>query len=207
MEEKYYLLIAIGHSLSLEQTHEVLLRTSDLQEVIHFRKYPEYQTILNDLGINLPKGEIDEDQILKRVYNSIQALDLNYLANEQFATSDFKGLHGWLDWEGQIKVSNFDIGKYPKEEELEQEVKLLSNAFPFLKMWFQFLPIDKSGSISYTPTRSFHIQDGEYNKYGKGQVELKLEPTEPYNPTPQDRSIFKPKYNSQVLKHVLDKLY
>ena len=198
MLNKYYLLIAIGDKLSPEQTHEVLLRTSDLEDVF---EREEYKTILNDLGIEKYKGR--PLQFLK----SIKPLELYYLDNEQFVSSYFGGLHGWLNWEGNIRASSFDCGKYPTEKKLEKEVKLLTSTFPFLNMWFQFLPLNERGNAtSLVPSLSFYLKDGDYTKYGEGKVELKLKPTKSYNPHSSDKSVFQPKYNPQLLKEVVNRL-
>lgn len=89
-------------------------------------------------------------------------LDLEYLGNSQIASSWIGGPHGWMDFEGNVGCSNYNVGKWPSLEELLEEAKVIAEAFPTLKVTFKFLGCEwcETDSAEYIFTDQLVVSKG-----------------------------------------------
>jgi hypothetical protein len=157
-------LLVTGESISEEQASEILIRTQrwylleydisknsllyDELHKIYVSSFP-----IEDRISHIP---IDYDII----EDKIQRLELSYLHNDRISSSWVGGLHGWCNWDGKIFCNNYNIGKWPKIEEVEEDLKLIAFEFSFLNFTLQLLSQEIHSEEDYYPIYTCEVKDG-----------------------------------------------
>lgn len=150
---KWPALLVVGDKVTQEQAWEIIIRTTKFghmstndhsfrNKIIKFVFGVEstkdgYNMLSDYFGGDWNKAQEAEDALNKRI-NSI-AGELEYLENEQIASSWIGGAHGWCDWHGNIFTNNYNIGKWPSCGTVYNEWKVIAKAFPFLNLRSQLL--------------------------------------------------------------------
>lgn len=93
-------------------------------------------------------------------------LRLNYLSNAQIASAWIGGPHGWCDWNGQIGCDNYNLGKWPSDDDITEDWTAIAEAFPYLDLTAQCLEDEGEGD----PAAQWRVH--------AGTVEYNPEPTE-----------------------------
>jgi hypothetical protein len=81
-------------------------------------------------------------------YKSIGGVDLHYLLNSRITSAWIGGPHGWLDWDGTIGCSTWNIGKWPSREEVTEEWQAIAAAFPYLDLHAQLITDEGEGEVA-----------------------------------------------------------
>jgi hypothetical protein len=72
-------------------------------------------------------------------YRSINGLDLHYVSNSRIMSAWIGGPHGWLDWDGNVGCSTWNIGKWPSLEAVTEDFTAIAAAFPYLNFHAQLI--------------------------------------------------------------------
>lgn len=81
-------------------------------------------------------------------YKSIGGLDLHYLVNSRIVSAWIGGPHGWLDWDGNVGCSTWNIGKWPSYEEVQEDWSAIAAAFPYLDLHAQLITDEGEGDVA-----------------------------------------------------------
>lgn len=142
---KYPVVIALGDTLTREQTNEVMLRTNRWwlgcndkaweTMVAHILGHDDR---LNDNIVEIPGDEwIWDWQLHKELDEAfghgIKALKLFALDNDAIMSHTEEGW-GWLDWSGRIRARYNEGSKWTSIEEVETDWRDIAAAFPFLRL-------------------------------------------------------------------------
>ena len=139
---KWPKLLMVGETVKPEQAMEILIRTNHWymlehnynQDIIGETIKKFYTKTLapeDQIGTN----EIDGEDLVKK----LDVLELNYLENARIQSSWIGGLKGWMNWDGTLFTNNYNIGKWPTEDELIYDIKTVINAFPYLNFELQLV--------------------------------------------------------------------
>jgi hypothetical protein len=206
---KWPRLLALGKILSIEQTYEVIVKTTNLWNICT-NSYSLLSTnrllkLMSSDNFTITSEKLYSSNIPEEdwIFNK----ELDYLHNSQFYSSWIGGRHGWLNWNGTIRTSNYNIGKWPSVNDVLNDVITLKTQFPFLDVTFQLVDIteeDKDVEI-HTPLVEYTISPDSTDISIRTQ-ELKLL-------LPVERSSFTNILNLQpfcwdedLLKHTCDRL-
>lgn len=86
---------------------------------------------------------------------------LEYMVNHRFVSMYIGGPHGWMDWDGTVGTSGYNIGKWPSVQEVKTELDVIAAAFPFLQMRVQLMPGETSENTDDTrPLLQVQVGDG-----------------------------------------------
>lgn len=147
-----------GHeTVTPEQAGDILLRTDGSYFSVNDKDWPK--ACADVLGIasewkpfpdgggwwNIPYGG---DHGIMAWQQSIGALDLHYLRNHRIMSSWIGGPHGWLDWDGQVGCSTWNIGKWPSYEEVSADWEKIAAAFPYLDLHAQLITDEGDGEVA-----------------------------------------------------------
>lgn len=157
---KYPLVVAVGDTLTREQTNEVMLRTNRWH-TLSCNDQVWNDTVACILGL---ADKLDTDpyeqrpQFLRELYDGrdnwdwfyawelinafgegINSLELFALDNESIMTSCADGPCGWLDWSGRIRARYSAGSKWTTPEEADADWHDIAEAFPFLRLRAQLL--------------------------------------------------------------------
>jgi hypothetical protein len=161
---KWPRLIVEGENVTPEQANEILVRTNDWSYFSSNDKGwerairtmvgapPDYHESLNS-GL---KGPEIHDQ-WKVFTKKMRMIDLTYLHNHRIMSSWIGGPHGWCDWDGTIGTSEYNIGKWPSEEDVTEDWLEIASSFPYLKLTARLVPDEGESLVSVV---RFEIADG-----------------------------------------------
>jgi hypothetical protein len=163
-----------GESVTPQQAKEIILRTDGHMESMwsnnekfdkqihemfgipydgHLQEipYPQHPSIRN------PMYKADEQ--LQKDLRMIE--DLEYLNNSRISNCYLGGYgHGWCDWDGTIRHSDHNIGKWPCVDEVYKEWSSIAKAFPFLNLTCQLMSDEEIVDRTY-PVINFIVKDGK----------------------------------------------
>jgi hypothetical protein len=146
---KWPKLLMVGETVKPEQAMEILIRTNHWymleynydQDIIGETIKKFYtKTLASEYQIG--ENKIDGEDLIKK----LDALELNYLENARIQSSWIGGLKGWMNWDGKLFTNNYNIGKWPTEDELIYDIKTIINTFPYLDFELQLVRQDYSDS-------------------------------------------------------------
>ena len=135
---KWPALLVVGEAVTPEQAAEIIIRTSSFRFTTNARDFKAqletalYGQVLDDYT----QSAFDQQERKRQEY---RVLDLEYLYNDQVCSCWVGGPHGWCHWDGRIHTNNYNIGKWPSEEEVLKEWQAIAAAFPFLSLRSQLL--------------------------------------------------------------------
>jgi hypothetical protein len=136
-----------------EQANEILLRTNGPYFAVNDGAWEK--AIADVLGIEMTQRTAGDfaywDMSWKSAsewYASIGGLDLHYLHNSRIMSAWIGGPHGWLDWDGVIGCSTWNIGKWPEYEEVSEDWSAIAAAWPFLDLHAQLITDEGDGEVA-----------------------------------------------------------
>lgn len=166
---KWPAMVVVGESVSILQAKEILIRTdslwfstndrefkNSLNEYLFGFKSQGYEDIYDTIRRELNVDPFKYMDLHLKQYN---ILDINYLRNYRICSSWIGGAHGWCNWDGTIFSSNYNIGKWPKIEEVYDEWCTISEAFPYLDLTCQLL--DGETCEDAKPVIEFRVKKGK----------------------------------------------
>lgn len=149
---KWPRLLVKGDPVDPLEAQDILLRTTNFNAL--FCNDREWSNIIREI-FGLPSNENlslenfrEFDVAMQRVQERFRALDLHYLCNHRIASAWIGGPHGWCDWDGTIGCSTYNIGKWPREEEVKEEWDQIAAAFPYLKLTSQLVSEEGAGVVA-----------------------------------------------------------
>lgn len=158
---KWPALTVLGTPVTQEQAAEIIIRTNDWGSSCND---PDWEmTVWQTAGFEIKKHspnliEIPWDS-RHRTEKELRVLSLNYLCNYRIMSNWIGGTHGWCDWNGDIRSCNYNIGKWPTEQEVLDEWKAIAYHFPFLSLRAQLWSGEASGEGIY-PVCEFVVRGG-----------------------------------------------
>jgi hypothetical protein len=136
-----------------EQANEILLRTNGPYFSTNDRAWEK--AVADVLGIEMTFKQAGTfsywDMSWKAAsdwYESIGGLDLHYLKNSRIVSAWIGGPHGWLDWDGTIGCSTWNIGKWPSAGEVTEDWRAIAAAFPYLDLHAQLITDEGEGDVA-----------------------------------------------------------
>ncbi|CAH6419301.1 Hypothetical protein HVR_LOCUS502 [uncultured virus] len=129
-------MIVSGDEVTPDHAAEIIIRTSDLYFCSNDN---DWRRMLHGyLGI-LPEKESNgyvfpDYNKQKKLESELGILKLEYLQNDQIASSYIGGPHGWCSWDGIIGTDGYNIGKWPSVDTVFNEWTRIAEAWPFLKL-------------------------------------------------------------------------
>lgn len=183
---KWPTLIVTGDKVTETQAAEIIIKTSRAVPEFHYASNDDRMNqraadlfgVPADDGPQFPNDEKDRDGPLHRAYYAythereaalddlnkrLRLIQLTYLHNSRIASCYVGGSHGWCDWDGTIRTSSYNIGKWPSVEEVLEDWQAITTAFPFLNLQCQLCNHEagypEEGQIN-GPVVHFHIHDG-----------------------------------------------
>lgn len=142
-----------GHThVTPEQAGEIILRTNGDYLGCNDREWEaEVARILGILpGEPWPNGQTNYlawDRV-EAWYQSINGLPIQYCRNSRIMSAWVGGPHGWVNWDGSIGCSTWNIGKWPSATEVENEWTLIARAFPYLDLHVQCIADEGEGAVA-----------------------------------------------------------
>lgn len=178
---KWPRLIVVGERVSEEQADEILVRTTDWNNL--FTNDRQWKRLVMELLAQFghPGSAWDEhDSVEKRMqivkdgfaWNEANGiLSLQYLDNDQVASAWIGGAKGWCHWDGRIGCSNYNIGKWPNDEEVTEDWTAIAEAFPWLTLDSQCVNEEGEGGVAGL----WHVEGGRVT-YTEGELPLLTAP-------------------------------
>lgn len=155
---KWPRLLVVGDSVTESQAEEIIIRTNDWYLCVNDRYFERavYRAAgiaIHDQSLNVP------DQQSMHAFNDRHHVvhSLNYLCNHRIASSWIGGPHGWVDWDGTVGCSEYNIGKWPDRQQVGNEWAHIAHAFPFLNLRAQLIPNEGDHPV---PAVEYRIHDG-----------------------------------------------
>jgi hypothetical protein len=130
-----------------EQANEILLRTNG--DYFSTNDSDWESTIADLFGIKLNEsGWLMDWRSAAHWYQSIAGLDLSYIKNSRIVSSWIGGPHGWLDWDGRVGCSTWNIGKWPGYDDVTEDWRLIAATFPYLDLHAQLITNEGEGDVA-----------------------------------------------------------
>lgn len=104
----------------------------------------------------------------------IGALPLGYLRSDWIASSWVGGPKGWCRPDGQIRTCNYNVGKWPSEEEIGEDLAAIAAAWPVLRMRVQILS-GETGDPDLSVTDEWEVASGSARAVTPGPLLLQPE--------------------------------
>lgn len=171
-------MIVAGKAVTKEQAAEIIIRTTSLWFSSNSKNVERelYKIIDKTFGFEYdPKpNETIFDQEFNRnsqrrdFLKHFNQLNLDYLQNHRVLSCWDGGSHGYLNWDGTVGCSNYNIGKWPDVTEVYNEWETIAKAFPYLNLQCQLMSGESCEEDS-TPVVEYIVKEGK--------VEVKI-PTE-----------------------------
>lgn len=139
-------LLVKGKSVTGDQAHEIIIRTSGLSFSCNDQRWENglKREVLDACGMwSTPTSDFGYHNwdTLKRKFG---ILDLSYLQNDRIASSYIGGPDGWCNWDGTIQAYGKNIGKWPGVESVYGDWCAIAKAFPFLSLRCQLVNMEHS---------------------------------------------------------------
>jgi hypothetical protein len=172
---KWPRLIVVGSPITRQQAKEIIIRTDRLDfssNDAEFSKqcasylyrldttgnrsrgYWSLSDAFEDKGDKTDWGRYQECR--DKAKAELQPLELRYLENSRIVSCWIGGTHGWCDWDGTIRSTNNNIGKWPTVGEVYEDWKAIAQAFPYLSLRCQLITNEGVGDIAV----EYHVKDG-----------------------------------------------
>lgn len=151
---KWPRLLVVGQPVTEHQANEILIRTNQwwwlscndrdwnrtVQRVAVEHGWPAEAARGTDAAIN-------RTRTLMAWHERHGMLSLEYLGNSQVMSSWIGGAHGWCDWSGRIGCTEYNIGKWPDDDEVTEEWQQIAAAFPYLDLTAQCVDDEGDGQL------------------------------------------------------------
>lgn len=167
---KWPRLLVAGAPVTAEQADEVLIRTNCWHLATNDR---DFEKVVAELaGISIGDHGMVDWRSVRRFEQRHQVLDLRYLQNSRVCSAWVGGAHGWLEWDGTVGCSTWNIGRWPEASRVTRDWMLIAQAFPFLELTAQLVADEGAADV---PAVQWRVHDGH--------VDLDAAPTEFIRPT------------------------
>lgn len=130
-----------------EQANEILIRTANPIHWVNDRAWVRDVAAVLGVPIDEQYGGM-EWKAYDRWFASAGGLHLHYLHNSRIMSAWIGGPHGWLDWDGTIGCSTWNIGKWPSCEEVTEDWLAIAAAFPYLDLHAQLITDEGEGDVA-----------------------------------------------------------
>lgn len=174
IQTKWPRLIVVGQPVTEQQASEILVRTNEWWWLSSNDRdwNRQVQRIAAEYGWPVeaePGTEAAQNRsrAMRAWYERLGILSLSYCGNSRVMSSWIGGAHGWCDWSGRIGTTEYNIGKWPSDEEVTDEWREIAAAFPYLDLTAQCVDDEGEGQLC-----------AQWRVRG-GQVEYEPNPTEP----------------------------
>lgn len=139
---KWPKLLMVGETVKPEQAREILIRTNHwFMLEYNYSKGMIEETIKQFYKRTLaPEHQIGYNKIdVEDFIGKLDVIELNYLDNARIQSSWIGGLKGWMNWDGKLFTNNYNIGKWPTEDELISDIETITKAFRYLDFELQLV--------------------------------------------------------------------
>jgi len=168
-DDKWPRLIVVGTPVTPAQAEHILVRTNAYLMCNDHAWEKAARKIMGlvDMYDDFDESRREERGYLLEIINAEQAskenlgiLPLNYLYNTRIASSYIGGFHGWCNWDGAIGCADYNIGKWPNEEEITEEWAQIANAFPYLNLASQAVSMCDDDPANGHVWGTWYVKDG-----------------------------------------------
>lgn len=156
----------MSRKLTFEEAADILIRTDKLNFSTNNKSdYLDKCKIVGLCDVNVNFGSrqlVDAYEKNDARRTQLRVIDLEYVNNDQISTNSILGLHGWLNWDGEIGCTGFNIGKWPSVDEVLNEWSRIAIEWPFLSLRCQLFNDESSEQqvFGFRPLVEFCIHDG-----------------------------------------------
>lgn len=153
---KWPRLLVVGEDVPPERADEILVRTNRWFMTSNDRGWTGAIFRLLDVetdGFGYPGSDA-----LRALERRLDVLDLHHLHNEQVACAWIGGPKGWVDWNGRVGCSDWNVGKWPTVKEVTEDWIKIADAFPYLDLTAQLVPDEGEAS---EPAATWTVADGQ----------------------------------------------
>jgi hypothetical protein len=152
---KWPRLLVVGQPVDRTQANEILVRTNQWHLATNDR---EWQASVYQLaGLAVDHLGYPTARALASFEAEVGVLELHYLHNHQIASAWIGGPYGWCDWDGAIGCTTWNIGKWPSQGEVEDDLRQIAAAFPYLDLGVQLVPDEGQAP---TPAVTYWLHGG-----------------------------------------------
>jgi hypothetical protein len=160
---KWPTLQVAGQNVSPELGREICLRTTDPGRLLPSRSEAWGQAVCAAYGV--PLGDHNDwlpYEERERLREELGILDLEYLGNDRVTATRFELPSGWCNWDGSIGTHGTDLdAKWPKLDDLNQELALIARTWPELAMTVQLSSYKDSERFEERwPILTWVVEDG-----------------------------------------------
>lgn len=152
---KWPRLIVVGPPVTRDQAAEIIVRTDSW--MLSSNDRPWVRQVAEVAGIELDEYHYASWNAIVPFRRSIGALDLEYMGNDRIMSAYIGGPHGWINWNGAIGASDYNLGKWPRGEEVLADVEKIAAAWPFLRFDMQLIADEGEGA----PAINFRVEGGD----------------------------------------------
>lgn len=188
ISSKWPMLIVKGNKVTEDQALDIIFRTNNYYIYGNDRNFREQMLrhIYEDIS-GSKYQEVDKskkvDHVTRHYYQStvvgaiehkLNVINLEYLNNSRIDTPYIFGRHGWCDWNGNIQCANYNIGKWPQIEEVNDDLLKIAQAFPYLTFKMQLTSCESSEieDNDFEITAEFEVSNGTVKSYYPEKQEL-----------------------------------
>lgn len=109
---------------------------------------------------------------IEKLRGRLGCIELEYMSNACIMSAYIGGPGGWIDWEGDIRYNNRNIGKWPDVRSVIDEWARIAKAFPYLDLKSQLF--DAEYCEDCQPVVEFHIRNGKVTVVNPGEPLLAM---------------------------------
>ena len=160
---KWPAMTVLGKDITEDEAAEVLIRTNGWFYGSNDHGWEETAHRLFGSPMTIREGSqypaLDYEAV-KKAMEAHRCINLGYLHNSRIMSSWVGGPHGWCNWNGTIRTTNYNIGKWPSHTEVLREWKEIAAAFPFLDLRCQ-LWAKETGEEGNEPLVEYRVLKGK----------------------------------------------
>jgi hypothetical protein len=160
--DKWLRLLVSGHNVPRAMGEEIILATFQ-PENFHVNDAWFERQVAGALDMEVDTYGWISYESAKRYRAAVGGLELNWMGNHQIGSSWIGGPHGWVDWDGKVGCGSYNLGKYPSNEEITEDLTLIAARWPGLKLWVQVLDHEGDGPVS----GEWKVDGGEVERFDK----------------------------------------
>lgn len=132
-------LIVVGSDISKELALEINIRTAHFPLSTNDHQY-NVKLMSYILKRPIPYSEWGSYYDLsEEISKIVKSINVHYFRNEWLASCYIGGPHGWCNPNGKLFSNNYNIGKWPSNEDVESELKLIAETWKQLQFTVQLL--------------------------------------------------------------------
>jgi len=162
---KWPAFVVVGEPVTKDQAQQIIIRTMSLPFCTNDKEFSRqlYEVIGVDCKEHeyYPDTEKAREELGMLSYTDAYGYEspLEYCGNYRVVSSYIGGPHGWIDWNGNIGCSSYNIGKHPSVRTVYREWQVIAEAFPFLDLQCQLFD-GESCEDGIKPVVQYNVCDG-----------------------------------------------